>query len=116
MNAQSIREAFPLRLKFYMGLHRKTRNDIAKALKVSYSSVRDWEQGITIPRMDKIEHLAMLFGCTTADLLEEKKEPATDDGSELTKRKLDFIEKVRRMSAADLARFEETLRFVEKMK
>lgn len=74
----------------------KSRNDLVNDLGLKYSTVRDWEKGLTVPRMDKVELLANYFRCTTADLLEEKEKPtAQDDGLTEAKRKL--IEKIKKL-------------------
>lgn len=81
MSNSSIREIFPKRLMWYMSENGKSRNDIVRDLGFKYSTIRDWEKGLTVPRMDKVEMLANYFHCTTAELLEEKKDPtAPDDG------------------------------------
>lgn len=92
MDELSIRETFPIRLKYYMGQNGKTRNDIVNDLGFKYSTIRDWEKGITVPRMDKVEALAVYFNCSASDLLEAKKEPAISDGLSNTKQELlDFV-------------------------
>lgn len=72
MDALSIREAFPRRLRFYMDMYGKSRNDLVRDLGFKYSTIRDWEKGFTVPRMDKVELLAEYFHCNKTDLLEEK--------------------------------------------
>lgn len=69
----NIREIFSLRLKHYMRENEKTRNDLVKDLGFKYSTIRDWEKGITVPRMDKVQLLAEYFNCNNSDLLELKK-------------------------------------------
>ncbi len=79
MEDLSIREIFPRRLTYYMTQNRKTRNDLVRDLGFKYSTVRDWEKGITVPRMDKVEMLANYFNCSNSDLLEEKENPTVQD-------------------------------------
>ena len=89
MSDLTIREIFPKKLMYYMSENNKSRNDIVRDLGFKYSTIRDWEKGLTVPRMDKVELLANYFHCTTADLLEEKEKPtATDDGLSEDMRKL----------------------------
>ena len=103
MDALSIRETFPLRLKYYMSEANKTRNDLVNDLGFKYSTIRDWEKGITIPRMDKVEQLAAYFNCTTSDLLETKKEPVIADELSNTKQELlDFVSDLSESEAAVL--------------
>lgn len=81
MDELSIREIFPKRLIHYMNENGKTRSDLVRDLGFKYSTVRDWEKGLTVPRMDKVEQLANYFHCSNADLLESKeKSTAADDG------------------------------------
>ena len=116
MSALGNKAIFSKNLKYYIEQTGKDRRELAEIWGFPYSTVTEWVNGKKYPRIDRIEIMADYFGILKSDLIEEKKEPATDTGSELTKRKLDFIEKVRQMSESELARLEETLRFVEKMK
>ena len=81
MEGLTVREIFPIKLKYYMRENGKRRNDLVNDLGFPYSTVRDWVKGITVPSMDKVELLAEYFGCNNSDLIEEKKEkPIADDG------------------------------------
>lgn len=99
MDSATIRRVFPVRFRYYMELNRKTRNDLVKDLGFKYSTIRDWEKGITIPRMDKVEILARYFGCDNSDLInettEDTKNPAKDDG--LTEEQRILIEFAKRV-------------------
>ncbi|WP_251455002.1 helix-turn-helix domain-containing protein [Veillonella intestinalis] len=66
------KEIFSKNLKFYMNLYNKTRNEISKALGVSYTTFASWENGTNYPRIDKIEMLANYFKVSKADLIENK--------------------------------------------
>lgn len=72
MAGASIRDIFSQRLLYYMKEYGKSRNDLVRDLGFKYSTIRDWEKGITVPRMDKVEILARYFHCTNADLIEER--------------------------------------------
>ena len=52
--------------------------DVAAYCGVSQASVSNWCKGIKMPRMDKIDKLCELFGCSRTDLLDEPKAPADD--------------------------------------
>lgn len=58
-------------IKHYMALHRKTRSDICEALGVKYTTLTDWINAKTYPRIDKIEMLANYFGVEKSDLVEQ---------------------------------------------
>lgn len=66
------KEIFSKNLKFYMNLYNKTRNEVSKALGVSYTTFASWENGTNYPRIDKIEMLANYFKISKADLIENK--------------------------------------------
>lgn len=96
MNALSVREIFPRKLLHYMTINRKTRNDLVRDLGFKYSTIRDWEKGLTIPRMDKVEKLANYFGCENSDLIEDKEKPINEaDG--LSKKKQELIDEIKKL-------------------
>lgn len=101
MTENTIREAFPIKLKYYMELNGKKRNDLVRDLKFKYTTIRDWEKGLTIPRMDKVEILAMYFNCSTSDLLETK-QPVEYELSEVKRALMDLIESLSESEAAVL--------------
>ena len=47
------------------------RKEFARRMGFPYSSVTDWINGKTYPRIDKIEKMAAFFGVDKADLVEE---------------------------------------------
>ena len=114
MTDLSIREIFPKKLLHYMKESGKTRRDIEHDLGFSYSTIRDWEKGLTVPRMDKIELLANYFNCKNSDLLENKKEKPTaaDDG--LSAKQKEVMELLMRLSPSDLDRAVSYLQFLAK--
>lgn len=96
MDELTIREIFPRRLAYYMKEYSKTRNDLVRDLGFKYSTVRDWEKGITVPRMDKVEMLANYFHCNNSDLLEEKEKPTDADGG-LSRDMLELIDCIKKL-------------------
>ena len=111
MDNISIRKIFPIKLKYYMNLNGKKRNDLVQDLGFRYSTVRDWEKGLTIPRMDKVQMLADYFGCKNSDLIEEKQKQSAE--SELSIKKKEFIKRVEEMTDAQIERLEKILSLVE---
>ena len=67
------KDIFANNLKKQMELKGVSRNDICKALEISYFTVSDWVNGKKYPRMDKVEKLAEYFGIPKSDLIEERK-------------------------------------------
>lgn len=59
-------------IQFYMSKMGIERRELAKALGVPYSSLTDWINGNTYPRIDKIEAMANYFGVEKSDLVEDK--------------------------------------------
>lgn len=53
--------------------------DFSREIGVSYSTVRDWANAVTYPRIDKIEMMANYFGVNKSDLVEIKTEASTLD-------------------------------------
>lgn len=51
--------------------------DFSREIGVSYSTVRDWANAVTYPRIDKIEMMANYFGVNKSDLVEIKAETST---------------------------------------
>jgi transcriptional regulator with XRE-family HTH domain len=49
-----------------------TRQELSDRLGISYSTLTDWINGNTYPRIDSIERLANFFGVNKSDLVEEK--------------------------------------------
>lgn len=85
---------FTRNLNRQMELNRKTRQDIATALGISYFTVTSWCNGSKFPRMDKVEMLANYFGCKKSDLLEEKKTTDNDGLTEGKRALMNFVENV----------------------
>lgn len=83
-----------------MHMERKgvSRNDICRALGISYFTVSDWVNGKKYPRMDKVEMLANYFGILKSDLIEEKSEgdmtPPKDQISEGEQLLLDLFRQI----------------------
>ena len=50
------------------------RADLAAMLHVSPSAVSQWCQGIYVPRVEKIDQMAKIFGCQRSDLMTDSTE------------------------------------------
>ena len=59
-------------IQLYMDIYELSRKDFAKAIGEPYSSVTDWINGKTYPRIDKIQKMADYFGIEKADLVESR--------------------------------------------
>ena len=69
------KEAMAKNIKRNMRLKGVDRNRMSKDLKVSYTTLSDWINAKTYPRIDKIEMMANYFNITKADLVEEDSKP-----------------------------------------
>lgn len=90
MSDKSFREAFPDRLKYYLDIREKTRQDLVRDLGLKYTTVCDWVNGRSVPRMDKVELLANYFQCEKSELLEFK-DTATEDELSAAREELSAI-------------------------
>lgn len=66
------KKIFAKNLVRLMKEHQEKQTDIAALLKVSKSTVSDYCKGEQMPRMDKIEMLALHYGVLKSDLLEDR--------------------------------------------
>lgn len=68
------KEIFAKNLNYYMKLNNVDRNKLCNDLDFNYTTVREWTNGTSYPRIDKIELLANYFGILKSDLIENKRE------------------------------------------
>lgn len=59
-------------IKYYMELNNIDRKTLCQALGFKYTTLSDWLNAKTYPRIDKIEEMANYFGISKADLVEPK--------------------------------------------
>ena len=83
MSNEEYKLIFAENLKRLMELHRVKTADLVSLLNVSKQAVSSWLNGEKIPRMDKIEKLALYFGIRKSDLLESRHAVSTEEEDEL---------------------------------
>lgn len=110
------KEVFSKNLQNHMALNGKSRKEVCQALGYSYFTFSDWVNGKKMPRMDKVEQLANYFGIKKSDLIEEPKKEQPVDYDRLSERQKSFLDKVMRMSDAELDRLDKILSLVENTK
>lgn len=71
MSELGNKEIMAKNIKKYMDLKRIDRAKLSSDLNISYTTVSDWVNGKTYPRIDKIEMLANYFGITKSQLVED---------------------------------------------
>lgn len=59
-------------IQYYMDLNGIERREFARAIEVPYSSLTDWINGNTYPRIDKIQRMADYFHIEKSDLVEPR--------------------------------------------
>ena len=65
------KEVLSKNLKKYIAKSGKDRADIAKEVGFPYSTVTDWVNGKKYPRINNIEKLAVYFGVSKSELIED---------------------------------------------
>ena len=72
MNDRNSKSILAKNIRHYMELNNKSRNDMCEDLGVKYTTLTDWVNGKTYPRIDKIELMANYFGIKKSDLVEDR--------------------------------------------
>lgn len=72
MSGLGNKEVMSKNIKKHMDRLGIERNKLADDLNVSYSTISDWINAKTYPRIDKIELMANYFKVSKSDLVEEK--------------------------------------------
>ena len=73
MTPDELKKVFSKNLRYQLIVHDKQPVDIVNDLKIPFSTVSNWINGMKFPRMGKVEMLANYFGIEKSDLIEEKK-------------------------------------------
>lgn len=74
MAEEDFNQIFSRRLKYYLSRDDISQKELAIRLGVGTSIVSDWVHGRKSPRMEKIDKMCKIFGCTRADLITDKEE------------------------------------------
>ena len=98
-------------IKYYMKEKGINAKDLSKALNVPYTTVLSWTKAEYYPRIDKIEMMSDYFGILKSDLIEDKQKQPSQ--GELSYKQREFIQRVEKMSDAQLERLEQILALVE---
>ena len=70
MSGLGNKEIMALNIKRFMAMKGVDRNTVCAALGIKYTTLTDWINAKTYPRIDKIEKLANYFGVDKSDLVE----------------------------------------------
>lgn len=63
----------------YMELNHEDRRMLCAAIGEPYTTVTNWIKAASYPRIDKIEKMAMHWGISKSDLIEDEKTPTAAD-------------------------------------
>lgn len=77
----SDRDIFKENLNYYLAMSGKMQKDLAEYVGAKTTTVSGWTRGISYPRADAMEKIAMFFGIPTSKLVGE---PALDSGTSQT--------------------------------
>lgn len=72
MAERKFNEVFSRRLRYYMERDDINQVELANRLGVGKTSVYNWVNGIKTPRMDKVDAMCKIFGCSRSDLINEE--------------------------------------------
>ena len=67
------REIFRDNLNYYLSFYNKKQKDLADYVGAKTTTVSGWTRGISYPRADAMEKIAMFFGISTSQLISERK-------------------------------------------
>lgn len=77
-NMLGNKEVMAKNISRLMKMKKVDRNKLSKDLGIKYTTLSDWINAKTYPRIDKIELLAEYFNVTKADLVEDKEQQALE--------------------------------------
>lgn len=72
------REIFRENLNYYLSLQGKLQKDLAEYVGAKTTTVSGWTRGISYPRADAMEKIAMFFGIKTSQLVSENSHSELD--------------------------------------
>ena len=72
MSTEAERKIMSKNIKRYIDMKGVTRLQICDDLDIKYTTLADWINAKTYPRMGKIEMMANYFGCEKSDLIEQR--------------------------------------------
>lgn len=72
------REIFRENLNYYLSIQGKKQKDLADYVGAKTTTVSGWTRGISYPRADAMEKIAMFFGIKTSQLIKENSHSELD--------------------------------------
>ncbi|MDU7243973.1 MAG: S24 family peptidase [Clostridiales bacterium] len=71
MNEEKIKKVFVKNIQYYLEKKDFTQRELAKFVGVSNTTVNNWVNGYSMPRMNKVDLICSFFGISRSDLLED---------------------------------------------
>lgn len=68
----SDRDVFKENLNYYLAMSGKMQKDLAEYVGAKTTTVSGWTRGVSYPRADAMEKIAMFFGIPTSKLVSEQ--------------------------------------------
>ena len=106
MSDLGSKEVFAENLRRYMAEYNLERTDIAKITGKSYTTVNDWYNGVTYPRIDSIEKLANHFGISKSDLIEKQ-------GKSMTPKRAYLMDRIAKADDRTLTKIDKLMRIID---
>lgn len=75
----NIESNFKKNLIYYLNLRQKSQSDLAKAIGVAKTTVSSYVNGVSMPRMDKIDKICDYLNIKRSDLLESNPDDVNED-------------------------------------
>ncbi len=98
------REVFRKNLNYYLSISGKMQKDLAEYVGAKTTTVSGWTRGVSYPRADAMEKIAMFFGIPTSKLVGSNDDEPEQDQLEALHQdpRLGMLfDRVRRMSDSD---------------
>lgn len=74
-----IKSNFKNNLIYYLNLRQKTQSDLAKSIGVAKTTISSYVNGVSTPRLDKIDKICDFLNISRNDLLENHNDSSNDE-------------------------------------
>lgn len=74
-----IKSNFKNNLIYYLNLRQKTQSDLAKSIGVAKTTISSYVNGVSTPRLDKIDKICDFLNISRDDLLENHNDSSNDE-------------------------------------
>ena len=78
-NEMQIKNEIGQNIKYLLSKNNCSQQELAKALGTDKSTVSNWVRGKRIPRLDLVDRMCVIFGCTRNDVLSNNEKITIED-------------------------------------